>query len=515
MPNETRGIEVLPDWNKPGSFSSGRDPLGLQAASVRLYTDLLPGLTNVTNRLRYFSFYCWVVRQFELTQHSLDEKKWRIFVRRAEAIYALACQIGDSDEANGMAGSAWAGKNIGIGKAFDFTPWTDGPGEENQYLKAVRGNFGQFYVASMLQMGMLLKTNIRVQAVSPDHGLDLAEAFAEACPTACKKILKAIRTGRIDHADCVAISDEAHPAYLDVQSGETQLLLRYLRGERADDDTAPARRATLWNVLNIISRIGRQDGNDLRRELYVQDNIGTVTNQFLAQNLTHWRAYFVNELCHISLELVLNALTHRINETSGATADELSRAIATLALRRGDAASTLARVAEARDLGSLALEHKAGSELADIAGGTSEPGSKQVRKAIDLLLSLWRRWSDDAAINGILAEATVADRSAEGIFRYLDKMADRPAMEGLAGLVRKFVIGNHLLIAGQKLAAGTYTYRFIVDESGLVDGEPAEYTFTNPRIVNLLTFAYDGALLDDEGDVAEAGKALLDAVQPV
>ena len=88
-------------------------------------------------------------------------------------------------------------------------------------------------------------------------------------------------------------------------------------------------------------------------------------------------------------------------------------------------------------------------------------------------------------------------------------------MEGLAGLVRKFVIGNHLLIAGQKLAAGTYTYRFIVDESGLVDGEPAEYTFTNPRIVNLLTFAYDGALLDDEGDVAEAGKALLDAVQPV
>lgn len=515
MLKETRDIEVLPDWNKPGSFSAGRDPLGLQAASVRLYTDLLPGLTNVTNRLRYFSFYCWVVRQFELTQHSLDEKKWRIFVRRAEAVYALACQIGDSDEANGMAGSAWAGKNIGIGKAFDFTPWTDGPGEENQYLKAVRGNFGQFYVASMQQMGMLLDSKIRVQAVSPDHGLDLAEAFAEACPTACKKILKAISTGRIDHADCIAISDEAHPAYLDVQSTETQLLLRYLRGERADDDTASARRATLWNVLNIINRIGHQDGSDLRRELYVQDNIGTVTNQSLAQNLTHWRAYFVNELCHISLELVLNALTHRINETSGASADELSRAIATAALRRGDAASTLARVADTRGLGSLALEHEAGAELAEVAGAAREPGGKLVRKAIDLLLSLWRRWSDDRAINGILAEATVAARSAEGIFRFLDTMADRPAIEGLTGLVRKFVVGNHLLIAGQKLAAGTYTYRFIVDESGLVDGQPAEYTFTNPRIGNLLTFAYDGALLDEEGDVAEAGKALLNAVQPV
>ncbi|WP_336951734.1 hypothetical protein [Sphingobium aromaticivastans] len=272
MPNETKG-EVLPDWNKPGSFSAGRDPLGLQAASVRLYTDLVPGLTNVTNRLRYFSFYCWVVRQFELTQHSLDEKRWRIFVRRAEAVYALACQIGDSDTADGMAGAVWARKNIGIDDVFDFTPWTDGPGEENQYLKAVRGNFGQFYVASMQQMGMLVKTSTRVQVVSPDHGLDLAEAFAAACPAACDQILRAIRTGKISHADCLAISDEAHPAYLDSQSKEAELLLRYLRGERADDDTAPARRATLWNVLNIINRIGHQDDNDLRRELYVWSGV--------------------------------------------------------------------------------------------------------------------------------------------------------------------------------------------------------------------------------------------------
>lgn len=34
--------ELLPlaDWTKPGSFSAGRDPLGFQAASVRLYTSL-------------------------------------------------------------------------------------------------------------------------------------------------------------------------------------------------------------------------------------------------------------------------------------------------------------------------------------------------------------------------------------------------------------------------------------------------------------------------------------------
>ena len=50
-------MNLAPQWNTAGTYSMGRDPLGLQAASVRLYTDLVPGLTNVTNRIRYYSFY--------------------------------------------------------------------------------------------------------------------------------------------------------------------------------------------------------------------------------------------------------------------------------------------------------------------------------------------------------------------------------------------------------------------------------------------------------------------------
>lgn len=508
-------MDRLPDWNKPGAFSAGRDPLGLQAASVRLYTDLLPGLTNVTNRLRYFSFYCWVIRQFELHRHTLNEGEWSIFIRRAEAIYALACQIGDSANAFGMAGSVWAAKHVDIGKVFDFTEWTDGPGQDNQYLKASRGNFGQFYVASMQQMGMLIATRERVQAVTPDHGLEIAEAFGRACPDACERLLAAIETGRVSRDDCLAISDEAHPAYIDAGSEEARLLLRYLRGERADDPTALPRRATLWNVLNIVERTGAEDAGELRRELYVQDNIGTAIDGSLVGNLTGWRAYFVNELCHIALELLLNALTYRINASAGISPDALSRKIASMALRTADATTPLGEVADARRLTSLALEHETGVELAELAGAAADPNKKQMRSAVDLLFSLWRRWGADVVMQRILADATSAGRSAAGIFCLLDEMTDRPTLDALAALLRRFIIGNHLLIAGEKLAGGTYTYRFIVDENGLVDGNPAEYTFTNPRISNLITFAYDGGLLDEDGEVADAGKALLNAVQPV
>ncbi|MEI9927827.1 MAG: hypothetical protein WDN44_09120 [Sphingomonas sp.] len=503
------------DWNKPGSFSAGRDPLGLQAASVRLYTDLLPGLTNVTNRLRYFSFYCWVVRQFELRRHTFDEQKWSIFIRRVEAIYALACQIGDSGTALGMAGSVWAGAHSSLEDSFDFTPWTDRPGQDGQYLKAAWGNFGQFYVRSMQQMHMLEESSHRIQAVTPDYGQELADAFEQACPNACRLMLAAIDTGTIERSACLAISDEAHPTYLEPASDEAQVLVRYLCGDRKSDPTASDRRATLWNVLNIVENTRVSDATALRRELYVQDNVGASMVGPLAGNLLGWRAYFINEFCHIALEVLLNSLTHRINETSGCHADVAARELARSVLTGHSPAMSVAELAELSSIEALEHEHDRAGDLADLVRTAVAPKPEQLADAVPLILSLWRRWGADTDLDRLLIDATVGGRSARGVFRFLDEVAGRPAFDGLAALIRKFVISNHLLIAGQKLAsAGTYTYRFIVDEDGLVDGVPAEYGFTNPRLGNLLVFARDARLVDDSG-VTEAGKAFLRADQPL
>ena len=129
-------MKTLPEWNKPGTYSMGRDPLGMQAASVRLYTELVPGITNVTNRIRYYSFYCWVIREFEKIEHTDDEEKWKKFIRRAEAAYVLSCVAFSDDDSGGMAGSDWARlyANKLSNTVFDFTKWTDSPGDNGQYL---------------------------------------------------------------------------------------------------------------------------------------------------------------------------------------------------------------------------------------------------------------------------------------------------------------------------------------------------------------------------------------------
>ena len=131
-------MELLPTWTKAGSWTLGRDPLGMQATSVRLYRSLVPGLTNVTNRLRYYSFYCWVIQQYEQTEQSGDEGKWRVFIRRAEALYALACNVVDPQQSDELAGGLWAGafcQALPV-DTIDLRPVTDHPGESGQYLKA-------------------------------------------------------------------------------------------------------------------------------------------------------------------------------------------------------------------------------------------------------------------------------------------------------------------------------------------------------------------------------------------
>lgn len=48
--------------NKP--LSVGLNPLGIRTASEQLFTTLLPGLNVVTLRIRYYSFYCWLLKSF-------------------------------------------------------------------------------------------------------------------------------------------------------------------------------------------------------------------------------------------------------------------------------------------------------------------------------------------------------------------------------------------------------------------------------------------------------------------
>jgi hypothetical protein len=57
-------VTVAVGWVQPPKYKKGLDPLGVQQPCIAIYSELLPGITNVTDRITYFSFGPWFAWAF-------------------------------------------------------------------------------------------------------------------------------------------------------------------------------------------------------------------------------------------------------------------------------------------------------------------------------------------------------------------------------------------------------------------------------------------------------------------
>ena len=78
----SNGQWEAPFWGASNSFITGQDMLGMQNASIATYATLLPGLTNLTQRIRYYGFYMWLLEQYARTRHKVSVSEFHRFVRR-------------------------------------------------------------------------------------------------------------------------------------------------------------------------------------------------------------------------------------------------------------------------------------------------------------------------------------------------------------------------------------------------------------------------------------------------
>jgi hypothetical protein len=249
---------LIPHWTSKSPFSLGRDPLGIQATSVRMYQSMVPGLTNVTNRLRYYSFYCWLVRYWGREEHRDSTKGWRNFVRRAEALYAIASLVADRDASGGMAGREWAEDiemSLSDGRKYLDLSIHDDATNKDSYLGAVSGNFGQFYVSSMEESGMLKRSRSVVPVIDDTAGRPLADAFVISVGPPANLFTNALKNGRVAIADLGSIGQAMGPMSIPDPSTELALLRGFLGGD-AGGHRATSRRSSAWLVLDYMRLVG-------------------------------------------------------------------------------------------------------------------------------------------------------------------------------------------------------------------------------------------------------------------
>lgn len=95
-------MRIEPQWTERAE-KRGLDPLGQQNSGIALYQTLLPGISNVTPRLRYFGYYCWVSDTYARRSGSTNFEEWRRWIRRSEAVLALvSAHIGGETAIGGI-----------------------------------------------------------------------------------------------------------------------------------------------------------------------------------------------------------------------------------------------------------------------------------------------------------------------------------------------------------------------------------------------------------------------------
>lgn len=515
-------MEYLPTWTKTGSWTLGRDPLGMQATSVRMYRNLVPGLTNVTNRLRYYSFYCWVIQLYEKRKHTSNDLEWKKFIRRAEALYALACYLVDPEKSQGMAGGIWANAESRklTTDSFDLTPHTDRPGQSGQYLKASRGNFGQFYIASMVEVGLLAQTAGNIPMVSEDLGRKMANAFAESIETVTGIIEDAILKGTASREHLIEIGRTAHPSNIENGTSEMALLRDYLLAKNPDDGKkGDARRSSAWLALDLIRHsVPINNDHDFRRAFYNRVLPDGTPYDAEGEIIDRWQAFQANEFCHIALEMLLNGLLSWQLKKYPDGLDPRSLILDFLNGFLPEATGSFENHARAISGEYSGREEELSAAILPALLVTAQSGDRDaLTAAVNLILTLWGRWSEpeNRVRKTIGHYAGERGKSLAGALRTLDKHAGKPVPEALHELIRRHILADHLAIAGHKLSgSGTFTYHFTLADGLLADGRPGIYGYTNPRMGNLIRFLEDAGLCRD-GIVTADGEKFLNDNQPL
>lgn len=159
-------MSSLTGWVKAPLASKGLDPLGAQAPCISIYGRLLPGITNVTDRARYYSFYPWF---FHTADKKYSKKTWSTVVdrfRRADCLFTLIAarhsRVTDNDDYRH--GIAMIGRDkllpalnaLEKGEPLALSEFAtlqdDSP---NRYFKNKLGGLGQYYIGTLKELGLL------------------------------------------------------------------------------------------------------------------------------------------------------------------------------------------------------------------------------------------------------------------------------------------------------------------------------------------------------------------------
>ena len=513
---------AYPEWTEYRK-KNGLDPLGMQTGSVNLYQRLLPGISNVTLRIRYYGLYAWLARTYAKESGDTNPNSWQRIVRRAEALYALVAQHNGSR--TGVAGVDWAARVlVGASGEIDFGAAAE-PGSEHYYLKQKWGVYGLAYRSQLFEIGVFAQAEEhKIPVPSEAIGDRLAQSFADALPEIADRFYSTIGKGRVSLSGLDEFAPML-PCGIAHDSAERtcyeEILFARAGLERLGDLD---RRRSLLLALGLTEHLGRiLNALDLRWMLYAgygTDNRSLALPADLMAQRWRWWVYHANDLLHICYEALLKFSLDILGEFPGGIS--LPRLVGETATRLLTACDNkmpnwdLFVAQHPAPANCLAPDDRAGEvylqrELMRKMRLDSVSAPEDAWLAVKLLAVLHNRVlnapkNPDEELK-ILNPGLV--RSVVTELRFLNEYRQEDFSAFIARLIEERVIRRHLWVGLRKFRyQGDYTFLIETDDGRVRRRAMDGPVFTNPRLGPAIAFLHDIHLIDDQGLTARGREVL-------
>lgn len=504
-------MDLLPQWTEKAD-KRGLDPLGMQNSGIVLYQSLLPGISNVTLRMRYYGYYCWVSETYARRGATSDFEAWRTWIRRAEALYAL---VAARAEEGGVGGVDWANRRLLTGqRVIDFTAAASTDPSQERYLRQSLGVFGGAYYTQMVEMGLFTENRHGIQIATRDLGRRAATLFAEAIGSDLAKLLRQkIADARVSLRELDRLAPIA-PSQIAEDSEERAFYETLLFAREATPTpTAQSRGASLRLILEAARAIGERPGpEDVRWQLF--DPPENALPEHLEAQRLNWEAYQCQDLMQVAAAALLAWAIALIQEIdAGRTIGEIHNEVIERLSAAGDDALGGSWMALRSGLGSESFDFQEAWDALTSARGAAED---KAMRSITLMAALHQRILDRADLAAAVRRDLPGRGPAHSLRTELEWLQANEAasvVDRMADYIVERVVRRHSWVAMQKLRRQRdYTFLFEAHDGRLVYLNSYQPVATTPRLEPAIQFLEDIHLIGEEGPTQQ-GLELLEGAQ--
>lgn len=516
LQSHPRGPYLLPRFN-PGQ--GGVDFLGLRQVNLDLMAECIPGINNVTRRIRPYSVMCWIYWKFyrlmqEKRVDSPSEAEMIQFREKVETLFLWGHQL---ENLRGIPGFLAEPTEFRGGKAnLSFESW-ERKAHNTSLQAAVQ------YGPSLSDrggLGFLHKVEGSFYQVTA-HGESLAKALDERLRK--RRSYESLVNLRSMHAS----EDEAKDLFVawrsDSAGADERVPFRetFLKESGVDEDDAIGRRSAIICLIREILQKSRRtlSQEDIRKSMaYGRLPTGKRINVSggLHSAAKKWLLLQVRQAQRLALESLMAWVEQRILSIGERDARQMARsAVSNLQKKAANVfqketpadilSGWIGRLKTLDDYVEAALkdeERFCMFKLCDELELAVREESEEICVPAFKLLLLCRRFyewlSADKDILPYLAHGR-SERISLGYWaKTWDKNSKYPLVDLVALVLNNMVLSQHFAVATNRFDGGTQRLRITIEEEGLeaLVSKPWRPDITADRLGTVLSLMADCELID-------------------